>query len=109
MEIWSVMSGVYTLSTTVEITFILPKLYLKKSTKVQLNFPNSIFPLCEKLRVRLHVTEMKSHPGMKKILFTSEFHLGMKRVIFHPGMKRVVFHPGMKFKLQENLLSMKNL
>ena len=37
------------------------------------------------LRVRLHVTEMKSHPGMKKILFTREF------------------HPGMKFNLKENL------
>ena len=53
-----------------------------------------------KLRVCLHVTEMKSHPvwnyrlGMKKILFTSEF---------HPGIKRVEFHPGMKFNLKENL------
>ena len=52
-----------------------------------------------RLRVRLHVTEMKSHPGMKKFLFTREF---------HPGMKRVEFHPGMKFNLKENLpLSMK--
>ena len=42
------------------------------------------------LRVRLYVTEMKSHPWMKKILFTREF------------------HPGMKFSLKENLpLSMK--
>ena len=32
--------------------------------------------------------------GMKKILFTREF---------HPGMKRVEFHPGMKFNLKENL------
>ena len=47
-----------------------------------------------RLRVRLHVTEMKSHPGMKKFLFTREF---------HPGMKRVEFHPGMKFNLKENL------
>ena len=46
------------------------------------------------LIVRLHVTEMKSHPGMKKFLFTREF---------HPGMKRVEFHPGMKFNLKENL------
>ena len=38
-------------------------------------------------------------PGMKKFLFTSEF---------HPGMKRVEFHPGMKCGLKENLtLSMK--
>ena len=51
------------------------------------------------LRVRLHVTEMKSYPGMKKLLFTREF---------HPGMKRVEFHPGMKVNLKENLpLSMK--
>ena len=46
------------------------------------------------LRVRLHVTEMKSHPGMKKFLFTRKF---------HSGMKRVQFHPGMKFNLKENL------
>ena len=44
--------------------------------------------------MRLHVTEMKSHPGMKKFLFTREF---------HPGMKRVEFHPRMKFNLKENL------
>ena len=37
---------------------------------------------------------MKSHPEMKKILFTREF---------HPGMKRVEFHTGMKFDLKENL------
>ena len=33
-------------------------------------------------------------PGMKKFLFTCEF---------HPGMKRVEFHPGMKFNLKKNL------
>ena len=54
-----------------------------------------------KIRVRLHATEMKSHPGMKKFLFTREF---------HPGMKQVEFHPGMKFNLKENLpLSMKTM
>ena len=37
------MSAVYSLSTTVDITFILPKLNLKKPTKKQLNFSNSIF------------------------------------------------------------------
>ena len=38
-------------------------------------------------------------PRMKKVLFTREF---------HPGMKRVEFHPWMKFYLKENLpLSMK--
>ena len=37
------MSGVYSLSTTADITFILPKLDLKKPTKKQLNFSNSIF------------------------------------------------------------------
>ena len=31
---------------------------------------------------------------MKKLLFTCEF---------HPGMKRVEFHSGMKFNLKENL------
>ena len=40
------MPGVYSLSATIEITFILLKLYLKKLTKKQLNFS---FALCEKL------------------------------------------------------------
>ena len=49
--------------------------------------------------MHLHVTKKKSHPGMKKFLFTREF---------HPGMKRVEFHPGMKFNLKESLpVSMK--
>ena len=47
------------------------------------------------LRVCLHVNEMKSHPGMKKILFTREF---------DPGMKRVEFHSGMEFNLKENFI-----
>ena len=60
-----------------------------------LNHVNPYSVLCNSsLRVRLHVTEMKSHPGMKKFLFTRKF---------HPGMKRVEFHPGMKFNLKENL------
>ena len=42
-QICQFMSSVYSLSTTVEITFILPKLYLKKSIKKQLNFSNSNF------------------------------------------------------------------
>ena len=37
---------------------------------------------------------MKSHPVMKKFLFTREF---------HPGIIRVEFHPRMKFNLKENL------
>ena len=45
-------------------------------------------------RVCLNVTEMESHPGMKKILFTREF---------HSGLKCVEFHPGIKFNLKENL------
>ena len=41
----------------------------------------------------------ETRPGMKKFLFTREF---------HPGMKRVEFYPGMKFNLKENLpVSMK--
>ena len=36
------MSGVYSLSTTVDITFILPKLDLKKPTKTQLNFQTQL-------------------------------------------------------------------
>ena len=64
--------------------------------------PPSLRTLCALiscLRVRLHVTETKSHPGMKKFLITG---------VFHPGRKRVELHPGMKFNLKENLpLSMK--
>ena len=56
-------------------------------------------PLLMSFRVRLHVTEMKSHCGMKKFLFTREFHPWMKRVEFYPGMKRVEFHPEMKLNL----------
>ena len=37
------MYGVCSLSNTVDITFILPKIDLKKPTKKQLNFSNSIF------------------------------------------------------------------
>ena len=44
--------------------------------------------------VCLHLTEMKSPPGMKKILFTREF---------HPEMKRVELNPRMKFSSKENL------
>ena len=36
----------------------------------------------------------ETRPGMKKFLFTREF---------HPGMKRVELHPRMKFNLKENL------
>ena len=36
----------------------------------------------------------ETRPGVKKNLFTREF---------HPGMKRVEFHPRMKFNLKENL------
>ena len=41
------VSGVYSLSTTVEINFILPKLYFKKLTKKQ-TFQNPSFAQCEK-------------------------------------------------------------
>ena len=37
------MSGVYSLSTTVDLTFIPPKLDLKKLTKKQFSFSNSIY------------------------------------------------------------------
>ena len=51
--------------------------------------PGSCTPTCDSNVhelghwVHLHVTEMKSHPGMKKFLFTHEFHPGMKRVEFN--------------------------
>ena len=51
------------------------------------------------MQPRRNLIPDETRPGMKKFLFTREF---------HPGMKRVEFHPGMKFNLKENLpLSMK--
>ena len=37
------MSSVYPFLTTVKITFVLPKLYLKKSTRKQLHLSNFVF------------------------------------------------------------------
>ena len=37
-------------------------------------------PNSKAIRVCLHVTDTKSKPRMKKILFTREFHPGMKQV-----------------------------
>ena len=48
------MSNVYSLSTVVEITFILRKLYLKKLINKQLNFSNSIF--CSMCKTEQHFT-----------------------------------------------------
>ena len=57
------LSEVYSLSTTVEITFILPKLYLKKSIKKQLNFWNSIF--CSMWKTELATCARKAKvPGL---------------------------------------------
>ena len=68
------------------------------------NTPLAPFAFCDcffkniLLRVCLHVTEIKSHSGIKKFLFTCEFHSGMKRV-----------ESQMKFNLKENLpMSMKS-
>ena len=74
---------------------------LKPKANIKYSLPITVLCvlLLSPFRVHLHVTEMESHPGMKKFLFTCEF---------HSGMKRVEFHPGMKFNLNENLpLSMK--
>ena len=78
------MSGVYSLSTTVEITFILPKVYLKKWTKKQLNFKfylllnarmleslalsNNILALCEKLS---NLSSFIFHLSFPKVLYKS--------------------------------------
>ena len=65
-----------------------------KSSKVFLNFLECVY-----MQPRRNLIPDETRPGMKKFLFTREF---------HPGMKRVEFHPGMKFNLKENLpLSMK--
>ena len=70
---------------TVRAANVLLKLnYLQSRVETQCR--KIIFTTPSNIRVRLHVTEMKSHPEMKKFLFTREFHPGMKRVEFHPGM-----------------------
>ena len=51
-QIYRVMFGVYSLSTTAEITFILPKLYLKKIDKKAI----TLFRLCLLLYVKNWVT-----------------------------------------------------
>ena len=62
---------------------------LKPKANIKYSLPITVLCvlLLSPFRVHLHVTEMESHPGMKKFLFTCEFHSGMKRVEFHPGMK----------------------
>ena len=75
------MSGVYSLSTTVEITFILPKVYLKKWTKKQLNLnllnarmleslalSNNTLALCEKLS---NLSSFIFHLSFPKVLYKS--------------------------------------
>ena len=70
---------------------------------IKFDFTQPKFPIQfikdHRFMVHLHLAETKSHPGMKKSLFTCEF---------HAGMKQVEFHAGMKLNLKENLpLSMK--
>ena len=64
------MSVVYSLSTTVEITFILPKPYHKKSTRKQINV---------KLYILLYVKNW--------VNFHSFFHLSFPKVLY----KRIVY------------------
>ena len=45
------------------------------------------------MQPRRNLIPDETRPGMKKFLFTREF---------HPGIKRVEFHPRMKFYLKEN-------
>ena len=71
------MPGVYSLSTTVDIAFILPKLHPKKSTKKQLNFSNSIFCSMRK-------TEQ---------LFIIFFHLSFLEVLYKSVLLSIVKVP----------------
>ena len=63
------MSGVYSLSTTVGLTFIPPKLDLKKSTKKQLNFSNSIF--CSVWKTEQLFIIIFFHLSFPKVLYKS--------------------------------------
>ena len=54
----------YSFSITVEITFILPKLFLKKSAQKQLKFSNSIFLLYVKNSVTYHHLFFTYHSQM---------------------------------------------
>ena len=62
------MSGVYSVSTTVDITFIFPKLDLKKSTKKQLNFSDSIICSVWKLS---NYSSFFFHLSFPKLLYIS--------------------------------------
>ena len=68
------MSGAYSLSTTVGLTFILPKLDVKKLTKNQLTFSNSIFWSVWK-------TEQ---------LFIISFHLSLPKLLYKSVLLSVV-------------------
>ena len=72
------MSGVYSLSTTVEITFILPNLYLKKSIKKQLNFSNSIF--CSMWKT-------------EQLFFFFFFHLSFPKVLYKSALFSIIKVP----------------
>ena len=69
------MSGVYSLSTTVDITFILPKLVLKKPTKKQLKFSNSIF--CSVWKT-------------EQLLFIIFFHLSFPKVLYKSVLLSII-------------------
>ena len=75
------MPGVYSLSTTVEITFILPNLHLKKSTKNQLNFSNSIFCFTWKTK---NIRELSSLTFLEKLNNFSYFffNLSFPKVLY---------------------------
>ena len=62
------MSGVYFLSITVERTFTLLILYLKKSTKMHLTFQTLFFALCEKLS---NFSSFFIHLSFSKVLYKS--------------------------------------
>ena len=64
------MPGVYSLSTTVEITFTLPNLHLKKLTKNQLNFSNSIFCFMWKTK---NIRDLSSLTFLEKLNNFSSF------------------------------------
>ena len=75
-----------TCDDTVEITFILPKLNLKKSTKKQLNFSNSIF--CSKWETIFHLSFPKVF--YKSILLSTKNVAFWRRLLFPKAYSKCV-------------------
>ena len=100
------MPGVYSLSTTVDIIFILPKLHPKKSTKKQLNFSNSIFCSMRKTATFHHFFHLSFPEVPYKSVLLSIVKVPYKSVLLSIINCRHLSYPDVLYK--SVLLSSKN-